>query len=705
MCNLLFSKTKVAPIKSKTLPTLELLAIYLAMKCLLNVLPTLKRTKVTEITIATDSQIVLSWIMNEKIKSKNVFASNRVNDILNFKSLVKSDHSLECKFKYVNSDSNPADLLTRGLSVKEFNKKMLFWLHGPEFLRASLVEWPKNELACISLNNQQLISCVALEAHTVDSVFDSGRFSSFDRMMGVTARLFFVAGLAKRVKLTRLQCLSRAKDYWLKVEQSADYHKELDFLSNPENRGVPPLVKDLNLFKDEGGLIRSRGRLHRCAHLPYDVINPVLLSRNSNLTTLIIRKCHEKCKHMGVNSTLNVLRNQGFWLPRARPKIKTVIKQCCLCTKFNALAFRYPKPTDYHKDKVNLIKPFENVGVDFTGHFFIKFGETTVKMYLLIFTCLNVRAIHLEVVPDMSTASFLSAFVRFSNRFGFPVALYSDNAPSFAQAAKFLSKSFSDDQVSEILARNNIKHVQIPLYSAWFGSSWERLIRVVKSSLFKCIGRSKMEYFKFLTLLTDIQEAVNSRPLTYRDTSDTAHEIITPNSFLKVTPSSNLMFGSETGEEFMKPSSRDLIKSLEIRENALDQFKDLWYHEYLLSLREVKTDCFQPQWEDRIKVNDIVLISSPTKPRPMWTMGRITKLFTGSDGRTRSVELIRPDRSSGEYAISLLYPLELHLDEISRFPTDGDTPVSNQISNASDPVRRPMRAAARQCLLRLKETQ
>jgi len=151
------------------------------------------------------------------------------------------------------------------------------------------------------------------------------------------------------------------------------------------------------------------------------------------------------------------------------------------------------------------------------------------------------------------------------------------------------------------------------------------------------------------------------------------------------------------------PQSKDLIKSLEIRENALDQFKDSWYNEYLLSLREIKTDCFQPQWEDRIKLNDIVLISSPTKPRPMWAMGRITKLFTGPDGRTRSVELIKPDRSTGEYAISMLYPLELHLDEIPKIANHDDISCANQTSNATKHPRRPRRDAARRCVLRMRE--
>ena len=73
------SKVKVSPIISKTIPTLELLAIFLALKCLKLILAGLDCIK--SIYVASDSQVALGWVLNEKVKTKNIFASNRVKDI------------------------------------------------------------------------------------------------------------------------------------------------------------------------------------------------------------------------------------------------------------------------------------------------------------------------------------------------------------------------------------------------------------------------------------------------------------------------------------------------------------------------------------------------------------------------------------------------------------------------------------------------
>jgi hypothetical protein len=702
--NLLFSKTKVAPLKSKTLPTLELLAIFLAFKCLMNIIVALDRTRISRVYFATDSQIAISWILNKEVKTKNVFANNRVKDILQFQETLNNEHNLKCVFKFINSDSNPADLLTRGLTVRDFDNKFEFWKRGPEFIRRSPIDWPTSALQCLSKENKALVTCTVKVSDEIDdAVMAVSDFSSLDRLLGVTARLFYVAGLCKRQKLSRFDCLVKARRYWIAREQKVYFPEELKFLrSINKPKVIPNLVKDLNLFTDDFGVVRSKGRLSRCESLPYDVMHPILISRNSHFSRLLIIKNHQNCKHLGVNSTLNALRNQGFWLPKGRPLIKTVIKECVLCQKYNSNAYKYPKPSDFHNDKVNLLRPFNNVGVDFTGHFFVKFGESYIKMYLVIFTCLNIRAIHLELVPDMSTNSFLASFVRFTNRFGFPRTVYSDNAPTFSQAAKFLNSSFSDDYVSNFLARNNVRHVRIPLYSAWYGAAWERLIKVVKNCLHKSIGKSKIEYFQFLTLISDIQDAVNSRPLTSHDSADPSHTVISPNSFLKSCNATNLMFGQHSGGEIVKPTLTSITLALEKREEIMQEFKEIWYDEYLLSLREATRNSYEPSWENRIKIGDIVLVSSPVKPRPMWSLARVTKLFPGRDGKTRSVEVLRPDRSTGEYAISLLYPLEISLTSVPSYPAnEPNSDLPHTASSYSCPDR-PRRAAAELCRARLR---
>ena len=81
---------------------------------------------------------------------------------------------------------------------------------------------------------------------------------------------------------------------------------------------------------------------------------------------------------------------------------------------------------------MNLVRPFLHTGVDFTGHLWVQTGEGgDKKVYLLVFTCLSVRAIHIELLQDMSAKSFVLALIRFTNLFGIPECIYSDNARSF----------------------------------------------------------------------------------------------------------------------------------------------------------------------------------------------------------------------------------------------------------------------------------
>ena len=300
------------------------------------------------------------------------------------------------------------------------------------------------------------------------------------------------------------------------------------------------------------------------------------------------------------------MRNHGFWLPKGRTVIKKLLNKCITCKKLNSFSFKYPKRTDYIGDRVNFVKPFLHTGIDYTGHFFVKMGDETVKMYLLLFVCLNIRAIHMELLPDMTTANFLLAFIRFSNKYCIPDSVYSDNAVTFKQGGFILQNCDADDDLTEYLQRHNIKIRTIPLYSAWVGSAWERMIRIVKDSLYKTIGRKKLEYFQMFSILSDVQNAVNSRPLTYRDADNLSLDIISPNSFLKFDDNRTLLFGNLEGSDIEIPTHKKLVLALSKREEIFEHFKNLWYESYLLSLREESRNLYDKDWEDKIRVNDIV---------------------------------------------------------------------------------------------------
>ena len=686
-CNLVFAKAKTAPSKSKSLPTLELLSAFLAIKCLDTIIKSLN-ANIIDINICVDAQIVLSWILTGRVKSKNIFANNRVKEISNLRNDIKLKYNLDVKFKYIPTEDNPADLLTRGISFKDFKSKFEFWLHGPKFLSTSPFQWPIRTLGCLS-EKDKLLTCNAVINHKLP-LLPVERFSNVNKLYRVTAYVFKFIKLCRKVKTSIQNEIVNATQYWLKYEQSVHFQNEINFLNDHSVGQIPTNVKNLNLYIDEQSLIRCKGRINK-SDFSHDIKCPVLLPRFSTLTELIIHDAHDRCKHLGTASTLNFLRKNGYWIPKGRARVKSILSKCILCKKLNSLAYKYPQPTDFIRDKTKFQTPYQHTGIDFTGHVFVKQGNCVVKMYILIFTCLNIRSIHLELLPSLTCKDFLLAFIRFCNSCNIPSVVYSDNANTFLKSMNILSHSVIDNDFDSYLVKNNIKHNKIPLYSAWVGAAWERMIRTIKQCLYKTIGRKHYNYFQFFTLLTDVENCINSRPLTYLN--EDSLDVITPNAFLKFNTGRSLLMGDLEEDDFPSTGRKELVDSLLKRESMLDKFKSMWYEEYLLSLREKSKDVYQNDWTDRISVGEVVLIRSPIKPRAQWQMARVTELLTGTDGKTRSAKVMRPDHSEGVYSICHLYPLELSIEPSLSKSSDDQQTVE---------IKRPRRLAASKCLQLLK---
>ncbi|KAL7630818.1 UNVERIFIED_CONTAM: hypothetical protein RMT77_018969 [Armadillidium vulgare] len=730
----LFAKSKVTPVNPKrsySIPTLELLGVNLALKCIVTILDSYPKFIFEYINISVDSQVVLNWILTGETKVKGRYVNNRLKDVSTMINNIKVKYNIKFCFHYVHTDINPADLLTRGVSYKKFMENIDLWLYGPTWLNKDLDNWPNYPLLSVvpeinnyftnnSNNGNKFIDPNVLgndidgndnevmNLNTININFQPNyneilnirKYSDFDKVMNITKYLFLIFCNMKKVDPYK-----KALMYWVKSVQNSCYSKEIEFLkSDPKGKNIPLLVNNLNLFLDSDGILRSKGRISKCTYFNYDVHNPVILSRFHYFTTLLILRSHQKVQHLGVDSTLTHIRNQGFWIPKGRIAVKKVLNLCNLCKKINVRAFKYPKYTDIPKHHMKLVIPFKFVGIDFTGHLFIKNENTNTmeKMFILIFPCLNIRAIHLELIPDMSVPTFLFAFQRFCNHYTIPDYLYSDNARTFGKGANFLAKALESNEFQQELKSNNIKHVKIPLFSAWAGAFYERQIRTLKSCMYKVIGRAKLTYFEMLTTLSFIKNAINSRPLTYRsEFSDI--EIITPNSFLRLNCNSSLILRGESENVWKETNQNKLEQTLDTQEELFNKFKQLWYQEYLLSLRESMTKIYELSWDNIIKVNDIVLIKSEIKPRPFWMTGRVLELVIGHDNKIRSVKVKQSNGQIGHHSINNLYPLEMSLSHEKTSPQDltisKAVPINDK--DRSELVvggpSRPKRQAAEKC--------
>ena len=697
--NFILSKCKTAPLQERTLPTLELLSVFLGLQGLITILKSFKNVKFNNVYVAVDAQIVLSWILSDIVKCKKPFVSNRIKDIKKMQKDILSEFNVDVNFRYVPTADNPADLLTRGLSLDAYKLNLEFWLKGPSWVRSTReINWPSSELKCLSSSNQNIVMATEVEpVPQVPAIFSFRRNPNFERfslnkVLNISKLVIKFCNKVGALKNEKMKEFWGSEDYdqcakicLIKNTQNECFHNEIEFLKDPRDKPIPELIRNFNLFLDEHQVVRSDCRLGKAHYFSRDIIHPVLLPKLHSLTRLIIQDCHLKVRHLGVQSTLNKLRMSGFRLIKPFQSVKSIINPCAMCKKYNALSYKYPHMTNLPDHRVNLIRPYGHVGVDYTGHIMVKDlvvekveGEDGKivekkhvierKMYMLIFTCLNVRSCHVELIPEMSTEHFVLALVRFCNEYGVPSHIYSDNAKSFISGVHVLEKVMASSEFKDRFSVYGVKHIKIPLYSPWIGATWERLIRTIKSCLKKTIGRAKLDYFRLKTVLSDIQLAVNCRPLTYRCADDNGLEVITPNKFLNPNAESNLILGDPKELLPKSVSRKDLIKSLDVREKIVSQFKDLWYEEYLLSLRSLYKNLYEVNFENKIKENDIVLIKNPAKGRHQWRLGRVMELIYGSDKKIRSAKILKGDenwmnktRKLELHSISHLYPLELSI--------------------------------------------
>ena len=381
--NFVFAKAKVAPLQERTLPQLELLGAVVACQGLLTMLEIFKHVKINNVYIHLDAQIVLSWLLSSALP-KNNYTCNRVKDVKKMVKAASDSYNVNVFFKYVPTGDNPADMLSRGISFAKFSEQLDLWIHGPSWIRGATVVWPSSEYGCLSEASKSLVMCTDLGARRepLAPVVSFERFSSFTKLLNSTN--FVISFLERRGVLKKdtmqdlwgtTDTLEIAKLHLIKTMQAEVFHNELEYLRGPKTSGVPARVRDMNMFLDRFGIIRCDGRMGKVTRFDYDLMYPILLAPKEHaLTKSLVLHYHLKVQHLGIQSTLTKIKLAGFRLIHPYQTVKSIINPCFTCKRFNNLCYKYPRMTDLPRDRVNLVRPYSNVGLDYTGHVWVDQG-------------------------------------------------------------------------------------------------------------------------------------------------------------------------------------------------------------------------------------------------------------------------------------------------------------------------------------------
>ena len=595
---------------------------------------------------------MLAWLQSHPSRWKT-YVANRTTQILD---IVKAEN-----WNYVDTKSNPADCASRGLLPSELIGNSL-WVDGPSIQELQLhakfsLSDEQNNIIKDSINKN---SNVLLVKKYEESSFVKDYSSHFIAIRKISYVSKFVVNILEKIilKYTTLSKsgnsvkdtatlndqlnkyqqlvynLSNGENIILRLAQKSSYADEIKCLLNNQSLNSKSKLKGLHPFLDKFGILRVGGRLQN-SDLSYSQKHPIILPPNNQVTKNIIKEAHDLTLHGSESLMLSYLRNK-YHISRVSEKVKSFIHSCNVCFRYSQTQQKQlmgSLPTN----RVNFSRPFQNTGVDYAGPLTMKAYagrcKIMLKVYIAVFVCLCTKAIHVELVTDLTSKGFLAAFKRFVLRRGRCHKLYSDNGKNFVGANRIMQdelKSAEKTWKSELeikFSKLGTEWHFIPPASPNFGGLWEAGVKSLKSHLKKTIGTAIFTYEELSTILIQIEGVLNSRPLCKMSNNPNDYNYLTPGHFL-------------VGEAIVAPLEMayniDENKSYHERWNHVQQcfqrFVKLWKKDYLQNLQNRPKNQSE---EINLKVDDLVMLTDDDMPPTLWPIVMVKEIHPGKDKKVR----------------------------------------------------------------------